>query len=133
MGLYSSNLWYEKEAWIQVFNSSQTPSIKIRCRDSNRAEGTFQCDDRSQLNVQINVSVFAFDMLFSLPDQAPYFIIFDGLVAIYVSNGSDTIQKKTMMLSHPILAIVEIDEEIGMVVVRESDGDRSYTRVYWIS
>jgi len=85
------------------------------------------------LNVQINVSVFAFDMLFSLPDQAPYFIIFDGLVAIYVSNGSDTIQKKTMMLSHPILAIVEIDEEIGMVVVRESDGDRSYTRVYWIS
>jgi hypothetical protein len=41
------------------------------------------------------------------------------------------IQKKIMMLSRSILAIVEIDKEIGIVAVRESNGNRSYNRVYW--
>lgn len=71
----------------------------------------------------------------SLPLYVGTSVVFldDIGLTIYVLNDSGSIQQKVVMLCNPILAIIEVDEEIGMIAVRESDGNRAYTRVYWIA
>lgn len=51
---------------------------------------------------------------------------------VYISNGSGRIHQKTITLPNRILAVITVDEEIGMIAVRESDAGRSCTRVYWL-
>lgn len=55
-----------------------------------------------------------------------------GLI-IYVDDDTGAIREKAMSLVGSIVGIEEIDREIGMIAVRESDGMNYSTRVYWLA